>query len=212
MNICCLIFEDITLLDAVGPLEVLSRLPGAQVHLAAPAAGPVRASRSRIATIAEYGLDDAPAADILLVPGGPGVRALLGRKPVLDWVRRQHEGSRWTTSVCTGSLLLAAAGLLEGRPATTHWASVEALAGYGARPVSERVVIDGKLVLGAGVSAGSDLALRLAALEAGEDVARAIQLRIEYDPMPPWDSGNPARADARVLELARGGLDRLAPV
>ncbi len=212
MKIACLVFDQITLLDAVGPMEVLSRIPGAEVSLVAKAKEILRSSKSRFQLMPDRVLEDMPTADILVIPGGPGVRLLLEDPRVLEWVRQAHRSSQWTTSVCTGSLLLAAAGLLQGLPATTHWNAMADLERYGARPVRQRVVVNGKIVMGAGVSAGIDAALTLASLAAGEAVARAIQLRIEYDPEPPFDAGAPDRVDEVVLELASGGLDRVSAV
>lgn len=212
MNIACLVFDQITLLDAVGPVEVLSRIPDAQTQFVGSVKGPVRSSRSGFTVNADWSLDEVPSPDVLLVPGGPGVRALLDDCAVLDWVRYAHERSRWTCSVCTGSLLLASAGLLEGLPATTHWNAMEDLKSYGAKPVSKRVVVNGKIVMGAGVSAGIDTALVLASMIAGEDIARAIQLRIEYDPKPPFDAGRVENVEQRIVELARSGLDKLGSV
>ncbi len=212
MNIACLVFDQITLLDAVGPMEVLSRIPGAKVEFVAKKKEILQSNKSRFQLMPDCLLEEMDAADILVVPGGPGVRPLLEDSRVLDWVRRAHQSSQWTTSVCTGSLLLAAAGLLQGLPATTHWNALADLERFGASPVRERVVVNGKIVMGAGVSAGIDMALTLASLVAGEAVARAIQLRIEYDPKPPFDAGTPDRVDEIVLDLARGGLDSVSAV
>lgn len=212
MNITCLLFDEITLLDAVGPMEVLSRIPGARTRFTAVHGELLRSNKSRFQLAPDCILEDVTETDILVIPGGPGVRPLLGDTRAVDWVRATHSTTRWTASVCTGSLLLAAAGVLEGLPATTHWNALGDLERYGAKPVRQRVVVNGKIVMGAGVSAGIDMALTLAALVAGETVARAIQLRIEYDPRPPFDSGSPERANEEVLELARGGLDALAAV
>lgn len=212
MNIVCLLFDQITLLDAVGPMEVLSRIPGAKVELVAKKKEFLFSSKSQFRLMPDRVLEDVDAADILVVPGGPGVRPLLEDSLVLEWVRRVHRSSEWTASVCTGSLLLAAAGLLQGLPATTHWNALDELERYGAKAVRERVVVNGKIVMGAGVSAGIDMALNLASFAAGEAVARAIQLRIEYDPKPPFDAGAPDRVDEMVLELARGGLDSVSAV
>lgn len=209
MNIACLVFDQITLLDAVGPVEVLSRIPGAKTQFVGTVKGPVRSSRSDFTINADWSLDEVPSPEILLLPGGPGVRALLDNRSVLDWIRTAHGRSQWTCSVCTGSLLLGSAGLLQGLPATTHWNAMEDLKRYGADPVNERVVVNGKIVTGAGVSAGIDTALTLAAMIAGETIARAIQLRIEYDPEPPFNAGNVKNAGEEVLELARSGLDRM---
>lgn len=212
MNIACLVFDQITLLDAVGPMEVLSRIPGANIRFVAKSVEFAQSNKSRFRLMPDCTLEEMDTADILVIPGGPGVRPLLEDSRVLDWVRGVHESSQWTASVCTGSLLLAAAGLLQGLPATTHWNALAELGRYGARPVRERVLVNGKIVMGAGVSAGIDMALTLASLVAGEAVARAIQLRIEYDPQPPFDAGSPDRVDEIVLELARGGLEKVSAV
>ena len=212
MNIACLLFDQITVLDAVGPIEVLSRIPGARVRYPAPEKRPLLSSKSGFNLMPDCVLEEMTSADIVVVPGGPGVRPLLADPRVLEWVRAMHLSTQWTTSVCTGSLLLAAAGLLEGLPATTHWNAVAELERFRATPVKQRVVVNGKIVMGAGVSAGIDMALTLASLVAGEAVARAIQLRIEYDPKPPFDAGSPEQVDEIVLDLARGGLDQVSAV
>jgi transcriptional regulator GlxA family with amidase domain len=204
MQIVFVLFDRITALDAIGPYEVLSRLPGADVRFAGLAAGPYRTDRG-IALVADHALADL-RPEILVVPGGPGARAVNADPRLLDWLRQAHAGTRYTTSVCTGSLLLGAAGLLQGLEATTHWGYYEELAATGARPVARRVVEQGKIVTAAGVSAGIDMALTLAARIAGEEVAQAIQLGIEYDPQPPFDAGSPGRAPAGVLALARSRL------
>ena len=203
MRIAILIFEKLTALDAIGPYEVLSRLPGAELRFVAKEAGPKRTDTGALAITADLALGELPDPEILLVPGGEGNRPLLADDEVLDWVRGAHATSTWTTSVCTGSLVLGAAGVLDGKRATSHWAYREALRSYGAEPVAERVVVDGKIVTAAGVSAGIDMALQLASLVAGEDVARAIQLGIEYDPDPPFDAGSPSKASSEVIEMVR---------
>jgi putative intracellular protease/amidase len=203
MNIAILLYDRLTALDAIGPYEVLSRLPGAQVTFTAQEAGPVRTDNGMLTILAEKAIDDVQMPDILLVPGGPGEVATRAGGPVLDWVRTVHETTSWTTSVCTGSLVLAAAGLLNGKRATSHWLALEQLARLGARPVSERVVFDGKIVTAAGVSAGIDMALSLAARIGGDHLAQAIQLGIEYDPQPPFDAGSPAKAPAELVSLLR---------
>ena len=204
MRIAILIFDRLTALDAVGPYEVLSRLPGVELVFVAEQAGPKRTDTGALALTADASLAELTDPDVLLIPGGEGNRRLLADETVLDWVRTADAGSTWTTSVCTGSLVLGAAGILEGRRATSHWAHLERLADYGATPVSERVVIDGKLVTAAGVSAGIDMALTLAAEIAGEQVAQAIQLGIEYDPDPPFDAGSPQKAPEELVDLIRG--------
>jgi transcriptional regulator GlxA family with amidase domain len=203
MRIAILIFDRLTALDAVGPYEVLSRLPGATVSFVAVEPGPKRTDTGALALTADRSLADLPDPEIVLVPGGAGNRPLLGDAAVLDWLRTAHETTRWTTSVCTGSLVLAAAGILDGKRATTHWAYLDRLRELGAEPVAERVVEDGKVMTAAGVSAGIDMALTLTARIAGDEVAQAIQLGIEYDPQPPFDSGSPAKAPEPVLEIVR---------
>ncbi len=208
MDIAILIFDKLTALDAIGPYEVLQRLPGAQVKFVAAERGMVRTEQGMLGLNADYALDEVTSADVLLVPGGIGTRPLVEDQPTLEWVRAIDATSEWTTSVCTGSLLLAAAGLLNGKKATTHWRVLELLSVFGAEPVSERVVTQGKYITAAGVSSGIDMALRLAAHIAGDDIAQAIQLGIEYDPQPPFDSGSVAKAPAKILELAIAGLAR----
>ena len=203
MDIAIPIFDGLTALDAVGPYEVLSRLPGARVEFAALEPGVKRTDNGMLALTADRALDDLPHPEVIVVPGGQGTRALMHDERMLAWVRAAHETSRFTTSVCTGSLVLGAAGILDGLEATTHWAVMDSLGRLGAVPVTRRVVEQGKVITAAGVSSGIDMALTLAARIAGEDVARAIQLAIEYDPEPPFDSGSIAKASAAVVELAR---------
>ena len=203
MNIAIVLYDRFTALDAIGPYEVLSRLPGATVTFIAPHAGPVTTDNGMLTIIAERSLDELAQPDIVLVPGGPGEVAARACGATLDWLKQADRTSTWTTSVCTGSLILAAAGLLDGRRATTHWLALDELRRLGAEPVDERVVFDGKLVTAAGVSAGIDMALALAASIAGDTVAQAIQLGIEYDPQPPFDAGSPHKAPAAVVELLR---------
>jgi putative intracellular protease/amidase len=203
MDVAIPIFDRITALDAVGPYEVLSRLPGVTVRFVAERPGEYRTENGMLALVADAALNDLPAPEILLVPGGFGTRALLGGGAVVDWVRAAHETSQWTTSVCTGSLVLAAAGVLRGLEATTHWAAMELLGTLGAVPVEQRVVEQGRVITAAGVSAGIDMALLLAARLAGELVAQAIQLAIEYDPQPPFSAGSLRTAPAEVVELVR---------
>jgi transcriptional regulator GlxA family with amidase domain len=203
MDIAILLYDRVTALDAIGPYEVLSRLPGASARFVAVAPGPVKTDNGMLTLVAEGSLQDAGEPDIVLVPGGPGEVAARAGGAALEWLRSVHETSTWTTSVCTGSLILAAAGLLEGKRATSHWLALEQLRELGAEPVSERVVFDGKIVTAAGVSAGIDMALALAAAIAGKEVAQAIQLGIEYDPQPPFDAGSPAKAPAAIVEGLR---------
>jgi transcriptional regulator GlxA family with amidase domain len=203
VRIAIVIFEKLTALDAVGPYEVLSRIPGAELTFVAKEAGPKRTDTDALALTADASLEQLPDPDVLLIPGGEGNRPMLSDPGLLEWVREADRGSTWTTSVCTGALVLGAAGLLEGRRATTHWAYLERLREYGAEPTSERVVVDEKLITAAGVSSGIDMALRLTAELVGEDVARAIQLGIEYDPAPPFDAGSPEKAGPELVELVR---------
>ena len=211
MEIAILLFDDVTALDAVGPYEVLNRLPGAEVLLVAADPGAKRTEDGALALVADRSLDDVGRADVLLVPGGVGTRALLDDEQLLGWIRAVHRSTRWTASVCTGSLLLAAAGVLTGLRATTHWLWRERLAELGAEPVPDRVVEEGKVMTAAGVSSGIDMALLLAAREAGDDVARAIQLSIEYDPQPPFDAGSPEKAPDALVEAVREAAMRREP-
>ena len=203
MKIAIPIFDRVTALDAVGPYEVLSRLPGAEVVFVSFEPGLQRTDTRMLALNADYALDDMPEPDVVLVPGGFGTRALMHDERMLSWLRHAHETTTWTTSVCTGALLLAAAGLLDGLDATTYWSVRDMLAEFGARPVAERFVEQGKIITAAGVSAGIDMALHLSARIAGPEVAQAIQLGIEYDPHPPFDSGSEAKASPEVLALIR---------
>jgi putative intracellular protease/amidase len=203
VQIAILIFDGLTALDAVGPYEVLSRLPEAEVSFVASEPGPKRTDTGSLALTADHPLSAMTAPEILLVPGGAGTRALLSDEAVLAWVREAHAQTRWTTSVCTGSLILGAAGVLEGVRATSHWIWRDYPRALGAEPVSDRVVEDGKVITAAGVSSGIDMALRLAALEAGDEVAKAIQLSIEYDPEPPFDAGSPEKAPPGLADRLR---------
>ncbi|MBV9802153.1 MAG: DJ-1/PfpI family protein [Solirubrobacterales bacterium] len=204
LQIAIPIFDGITALDAIGPYEVLSRVPGARVHfLGLYEPGPKRTDNGMLALTADGALGDVPHPEVIVFPGGHGTRALMRDETVLAWVRAAHETSQWTTSVCTGALVLGAAGILNGLKATTHWLLLDKLSELGATPVSRRVVEQGKVITAAGVSSGIDMALTLAAHLAGADVAQAIQLGIEYDPRPPFDSGSTAKAPAAIVELAR---------
>jgi transcriptional regulator GlxA family with amidase domain len=203
VQVAILLFDRFTALDAVGPYEVLCWLPGADVRLVATEPGPVRNHPGSMAIVADHSLTDVPHPDVIVVPGGPGEVDARSDERVLSWLRSAHETSTWTTSVCTGALTLAAAGILEGLDATTHWTALDDLAALGANPVQERVVVRGKVVTAAGVSAGIDMALRLAALVAGEELAQAVQLVLEYDPQPPFDAGSPAKAPAYLVERLR---------
>jgi transcriptional regulator GlxA family with amidase domain len=204
MQIAILIFDGLTALDAIGPYEVLSRLPGAELRFVAKQAGPKRTDTGALGVEADLALADLDAPEVVVVPGGPGSRPLMGDPEVLEWLRAAHRGSTWTTSVCTGALVLGAAGILDGKRATTHWAFLDRLPEFGAEPLATRVVEDGKVITAAGVSAGIDMALTLASRLAGDQVAQTIQLGIQYDPDPPFDSGSPRKASPETIELVRG--------
>lgn len=203
MNIAIPLYDRFTALDAIGPYEVLSRIPDAKVAFLAAQAGPITTDNGMLTIVAERSLEQESQPDIVLVPGGPGEVVQRAGGPMLDWLREVDRTTTWTTSVCTGSLILAAAGLLDGKRATSHWLAMEKLRELGADPVEERVVFDGKLVTAAGVSAGIDMALTLVANIADDAVAQAIQLGIEYDPQPPFDAGSPHKAPAEIVELLR---------
>ena len=203
VDLAILLFDDITALDAIGPYEVLHRVPGMEVHFVAAEPGPKRSADGALALVADRPLDAMATPDIVLVPGGVGELAMRDDARVTSWLRAAHSQTRFTTSVCTGSLVLAAAGILAGVRATTHWLAMEELARLGAVPVADRVVESGKIVTAAGVSSGIDMALVLAARIAGDDVARAIQLSIEYDPQPPFDAGSPLTAPDHLVSAQR---------
>jgi putative intracellular protease/amidase len=204
VDIVCLIFDGITALDIVGPYEILQRLPEADVKFVAKRKGDIRTDNKFLALVADYSLDEITSADVLVVPGGFATRALETDEDLLEWIRAIDATTTWTTSVCTGSMLLAAAGLLEGKAATSHWASLERLREYGATPTGKRVVEQGKIVTAAGVSSGIDMALTLTARIAGDEYAQAVQLGIEYDPQPPFDAGSVDKAPKPIVELLTG--------
>jgi putative intracellular protease/amidase len=203
VELAILLFDDVTPLDAIGPYEVLRRVPDLSVHFVAPEPGIKLADDGVLALVADRALADLPTPDIVLVPGGHGELAMRDDERVVAWLRRAHETTLWTTSVCTGALVLAAAGILQGTRATTHWTAMGELARLGAVPVAERVVEAGRVMTAAGVSSGIDMALTLAARLAGDDVARGIQLAIEYDPQPPFDAGSPATAPSHLVDHQR---------
>ncbi|WP_326701069.1 DJ-1/PfpI family protein [Streptomyces sp. NBC_01754] len=203
MQIAIVLFDRFTALDAVGPYEMLSGVPGAETFFVAERTGAVRNDRGSLRLVAERSLGEVPAPDVVIVPGGPGQSARMEDGALLDWLRAADATSTWTASVCTGSLLLAAAGLLTGRRATSHWLALGTLERYGAEPTGERVVFDGKYVTAAGVSAGIDMGLTLLGRIAGDDRARTVQLLTEYDPRPPYDAGSPEKAPAALVEECR---------
>ena len=203
------LFDRFTALDAVGPYEVLSSLPGAEVVFAAHMPGPVVNEKGTLRLTADAALADVLRPDVIVVPGGPGQNAHMADEALLGWLRTADSGSAWTASVCTGSLLLAAAGLLKGRRATTHWLAMDKLAGLGAVPATGRVVSDGKYMTAAGVSAGLDMALALAGKLAGDAVAQSVQLALEYDPQPPYQAGSPATAPQAIVGALRARRDQI---
>ncbi|MFE9613042.1 DJ-1/PfpI family protein [Streptomyces sp. NPDC006012] len=204
MQIAIVLYDRFTALDAVGPYDTLGRLPGAETVFVAERTGPVRNETGNLALTADRTLADVPDPDIVIVPGGPGQTPQMDNAVLLDWLRTADATSTWTTSVCTGSLLLAA-GLLDGRRATSHWLALDALTGFGVRPTGERVVFDGKYVTAAGVSSGIDMGLALLGRIAGDEQAQAVQLLTEYDPQPPYDAGSPEKAPAHLVEGFRAG-------
>ncbi|MFI9352418.1 DJ-1/PfpI family protein [Streptomyces lydicus] len=203
MQIAILLYDRFTALDAIGPYETLSRLPDAETVFVGERAGTYRSDLGSLGLVADATLGEVTAPDILVVPGGPGQTAQMADGPLREWIRAVDAGTTWTTSVCTGSLILGAAGLLRGRRATSHWLALDQLPGFGAEPTGERVVFDGKYVTAAGVSSGIDMGLTLAGRIAGDTVAQTIQLGIEYDPQPPYDAGAPEKAPAEVTALLR---------
>ena len=203
MDVAIVTFDGITALDAVGPYEVLWRVPDARVRFVAAEPGLKRDDHGAFGLLAEHSLAESPQPDVIVVPGGMGTRAAMEDEELLGWLREAHRHSRWTTSVCTGSLILGVAGLLDGLRATTHWLSLDRLAELGAEPTVERVVEQGKIITAAGVSSGIDMALVLVEGVAGTEVAQAIQLSIEYDPEPPFDAGSPDKAPTEVVEGVR---------
>jgi transcriptional regulator GlxA family with amidase domain len=207
MQIAYLLYDRFTALDIVGPHEVLNSVPGNEAIFVAEQAGPIRNESDTLSLVAEASIDEVASPEIVVVPGGYGTRALFDHEPLLSWLRGAHETSTWTTSVCTGSLLLAAAGLLDGAPATTHWLARDLLKELGAVPVPDRVVEHGKIVTAAGVSAGIDMALGLVQRINGDEVAQAVQLGIEYDPEPPLDAGSPEKAPQPIVELVTAAFE-----
>lgn len=204
MQIAIALFPRVTALDAVGPYEVLQRVPSLDVVFVGHRRGEVRTDNGMLGLTCDATFDEVTGPDMVLIPGGVGTRELMTDEPVLEWIRTAHRTTRFTTSVCTGSLVLAAAGLLQGLTATTHWAAREFLNASGARYSPQRVVenLSERVVTAAGVSSGIDMALRLVELLVGREAAQASQLMIEYDPQPPFDSGDPAKASAATLQLA----------
>ena len=210
MNIAFLLFPNVTQLDLTGPAQVLSRLGDARLDLVWHTLEPVPTDAG-FSIVPTATFADSATADILCVPGGLGINDVIADDEALGWVRRVGEGAAWVTSVCTGSLILGAAGLLRGYRAACHWGQREQLRLFGAEPVAERTVVDRNRVTGGGVTAGIDFALTLTAMLRGEDHARLVQLSLEYDPQPPFDAGSPDRADPALVESYRRRVARLAP-
>ncbi|MFY9489014.1 MAG: DJ-1/PfpI family protein [Solirubrobacterales bacterium] len=211
MDAVFLLFPEMTPLDAVGPYEVLKRVPGTTVKFVAKEPGEQKAEDHDLGLVADLSFEDVKSADVLVIPGGLGTRKLIHDKATLKWIREIDETSEWTTSVCTGSLLLAAAGLLENRPATTHWLEMDLLAELGADATKERVVRDEKYVTSGGVSAGIDMAIMLVSLMHDDTLAMAMQLAIEYDPHPQFDAGSPNTAPPELVELVRAAAKMRQP-
>jgi cyclohexyl-isocyanide hydratase len=204
LRIGFLVFPKITQLDMTGPHEVFARMPDREIHLVWKSLEPVtEAGGMRLLPTTTYA--DCPQLDLICVPGGPGMNPLLNDEETLAFVRRQSKGARYITAVCTGALVLGAAGLLKGKRATTHWTALPMLPAFGATPVDARTVIDGNIITGGGVTAGIDFALRIAADLLGEDAAKTIQLSIEYNPQPPFNAGSPAGAGEAIVARQRAG-------
>ena len=211
-QIAILLYPGVTALDAVGPWEVLSRMPNTEVRFAGKEVAPVQTEGGALLLGVTHTMAETPSPDLVLVPGGMTTPGQMVDDEVLDWLRRVHETTTWTASVCTGSLILGAAGILKGLPATSHWYKMGVLKIMGAKPrPDERIVHSGKIVTAAGVSAGIDLALWLAGEIAGRERAEAIQLIIEYDPHPPFDAGHMSKASKETQTLARQMMDDRMP-
>jgi transcriptional regulator GlxA family with amidase domain len=201
VQVAILLYEKLTALDAIGPYEVLRSVPGWEIRFVGASKGSVRTDSGALGLGADFSLEETTEPDVVLVPGGEGSEAAMEDEAILDWLRAVDARTKWTTSVCTGSLVLAAAGLLDGKRATSHWLFLDRLGALGADPVGGRFVEDGKMMTAAGVSAGIDMALHLVGREVGPEIAQAIQLGIEYDPQPPFDAGSPQKAPAEIVEL-----------
>ena len=210
LQIAILLYDGMTALDAIGPYEVL-QAPGIKtdVRFVATERGVKRTDFGKLRLTADYSLDETPSPDILLIPGTPYPQAVMGDQKVIEWITQAHKTTKWTTSVCTGALALAAAGVLQGLQATTHWLALDVLKQFGAIPTKERVVRQGKIFTSAGVSSGIDMALTLVAEEFGVEAAQLTQLLIEYDPQPPFNAGNPDKTSAAIVSEAREAFAKL---
>jgi transcriptional regulator GlxA family with amidase domain len=202
ITIAFLMFDNFTALDVIGPYEILSKIPNSKVYFVGLEAK-IYTDGKGLTIKVDYSLEDIKSPDILLIPGGQGIDSLLNDNRLLDWIRNTHKTSKWTTSVCSGALLLASSGILEGKTATTHWNRKEQLKQYGVNIVNERYHKDGKIITSAGVSAGIDMALYLLSLVTNDNYAKAVQLGIEYDPFPPFDCGSPEKAPKELLEMVK---------
>jgi len=210
MNIAILLYEGLTALDAIGPYEALTLLPDAKVQFVAKEIGPKRTDSGALALTADYSFADVTSADVVVIPGSSNsTRIVMSDGETIEWVRAINTTTKWTASVCSGALILGAAGLLKGLKATTHWIALDTLRRFGAEPVTERVVHQGKIITAAGVSAGIDMALYLVGEIAGAETAQMIQLIMEYDPKPPFDAGSIGKAPAAVIESARAKMASL---
>lgn len=203
MDMTILLFEGMTALDAIGPFDVFREIPDVKVTFVAEEPGAKHTDDGSLGLVASHAITDVDRTDVLMIPGGFGVERVVEQPKTLEWIRAIHETTTYTTSVCTGSIVLGAAGLLKGLAATTHWSMYDWLASYGALPTSQRVVQEGKIVTAAGVSSGVDMGLTLAALLFGDQMAESVQLTIEYDPQPPFDSGSPGKATPEVIEMVK---------
>lgn len=203
IEIAIVLYDGVTALDAIGPYEILSRIPNAATRFVSNERGVRRTDQGSLGLMADYRLEEVSRPSVVVIPGGPGQSQQMANEQLLEWIRSVHKVTSWTTSVCTGSLILAAAGILNGVRATSHWLAMDTLASFGAIPVRERVVFDGKIVTGAGVSAGIDLGLQLLAQMNGEETSKEVQLWVEYDPQPPFDCGSPEKAGPEICERLR---------
>jgi len=212
MEIAIMLYDGITALDAIGPYEVFAATMKCKVKFVAKEKGLIKLDSKMGYMHADYSFSEITSADILVVPGcsPPNYKAPMNDEATLNWIRQLHETTTWTTSVCNGSLILSAAGLLNGAKATSHWGSFELLRSLGAIPTDERVVRHGKIVTAAGISSGIDMALQLAAWEMGEEMSKGVQLILEYDPQPPFDAGSPHKAPAPLVEQIRGMLQQFS--
>ncbi len=210
MQFAFVLYPRFTALDIVGPFQTLGELRGAEVRWVAAERGPVVDHTGHLSIVATHTFAETPAPDVVVVPGGMADQSIAPDDAVVAWLRAVHPTTTWTTSVCTGAIYLAHAGILDGLDATTHWAAYDRLRALGAHPTEQRVVERGKIVTAAGVSAGIDMGLTLAAKIAGETTAKAIQLAIEYDPQPPFDCGAPSKVPAELMAKVAAGLNRTA--